>query len=112
MPGMDPKMMKQAMKRMGISQEDVAAEAVIIILDGKRLIFDKPELQRITMQGQESFQLSGAYREEALEISEVAIDDADIEAVMEQTGVSRDEARAALESTNGDLAAAIMNLSE
>ena len=111
MPGLDPKMMKQAMKRMGISQEDVDAQAVIIVLGDQRLIFDAPAVQRITMQGEESFQITGAYRTEALEETRT-IDDADIAAVVEQTGVSRDDARDALERANGDLAAAIIALTE
>lgn len=111
MPGLDPKMMKQAMKRMGITQEDLHAQAVIIVLDGKKLVFDSPSIQKIVMQGEESFQLAGSYREEAIE-AETAIDPADIAAVVEQTGVSEDVARTALEQSGGDLAAAIINLTE
>lgn len=111
MPGLDPKMMKQAMKRMGISQEEMDAQAVIIILNGKKLVFDSPSIQRITMQGEESFQLAGSYREESIE-AETTIDTADIAAVVEQTGASEEEARAALERARGDLAAAIIELSE
>jgi nascent polypeptide-associated complex subunit alpha len=111
MPGLDPRMMKQAMKRMGISQEEIDAQAVIIVLEDKRLVFEAPSLQRVTMQGEESFQLSGAYREEPLE-SLVAIDPADVSAVVEQTGASEHDAREALERSGGDIAAAIINLSE
>ena len=111
MPGLDPKMMKQAMKRMGISQEELDAQAVIIILEGKQLVFDAPSVQKITMQGEESFQLSGSYREEAI-AAESTIDDSDVTAVAEQAGVSEDEARRALEQTRGDIAAAIIQLTE
>ena len=112
MPGLDPKMMKQAMKRMGISQEELDAQAVIIVLDGKQLVFDAPSIQKIVMQGEESFQLSGAYREEIIESTSEEIDPSDIAAVIEQTGVSEEEAREALERTHGDLAAAIIQLTE
>ena len=114
MPGLDPKMMKQAMKRMGISQEEVDAQAVIIVLEGKQLVFDAPSIQKITMQGEESFQLAGPYREEAIgaDTSVDSIDDSDVTAVAEQAGVSEDEARRALETTGGDIAAAIIQLTE
>lgn len=111
MPGLDPKMMKQAMKRMGISQEEMGAQAVIIVLEDKQLVFDAPSVQKITMKGEDSFQLSGSYREEAI-VAESTIDDSDVTAVAEQAGVSEDEARRALEQTRGDIAAAIIQLTE
>ena len=110
LPGMDPRAMRQAMKKMGISQEDVPAQAVIIVLDGKRLVFESPDVQKIVMQGSESFQISGSY-EEVVEEAETSVDESDVKAVMEQTGASEAAAREALEET-GDLAGAIIKLSE
>jgi nascent polypeptide-associated complex subunit alpha len=111
MPGMDPKMMKQAMKRMGISQEELDAQAVIIVLDGKQLVFDAPSVQKIVMQGEESFQLSGSYREETFAPDE-SVEESDVIAVAEQAGVDHEQARRALENTRGDIAAAIIQLTE
>lgn len=111
MPGMDPRMMRQAMKKMGISQEDLDAQAVIIVLGDRKIVFENPSVQKVTMQGEESFQISGVHREEAAQ-GETTIDKADVESVMEQTGASREDAKAALEAAGGDLAAAIIKLSE
>lgn len=111
MGGLDPRMMKQAMKRMGIKQEDLNATQVIVKLPDRQLIFDNPEISKIDMSGNESFQLSGEYREESLDNS-VEISQEDIDTVVEQTGCSVDEAKTAIEQNDGDLAQAIMKLSE
>ena len=38
MPGMNPRMMKQAMKRMGIQQQDIEATEVIIKTPAKDVL--------------------------------------------------------------------------
>lgn len=114
MPGMgniDPRMMKQAMKRMGIKQDDLDATQVIIKLQDKQLVFDNPEISKIDMAGNVSFQLSGRYREESLG-SKIEITDDDIKTVMDQVGCSKEDAKSALEETDGDIAEAILKLSE
>lgn len=111
--GINPKQMQGMMKKMGISQEDIPTEKVIIErVGGDKIIIEDPSVQRIKMQGQESFQISG-------EISEISgtdesneISEDDIRAVMEKTGCSEEEAKTTLEKNNGDLAEAILELSE
>ena len=110
-PGLDPRAMKQAMKKLGMKQEDLDAKAVIIVLEGKRLVFENPSVQRIEMQGQVSFQLSGSYEETEESDSELEIDDDSINTVSEQAGCSREDAEKALRESNGDIAAAILALS-
>ena len=63
------------------------------------------------MMGQQTWQVLGDAREESLE-SAPEISDEDVATVMEQTGVSEEEARAAIEEADGDLAAAILKLQE
>jgi nascent polypeptide-associated complex subunit alpha len=63
------------------------------------------------MMGQESFQISGDVREVNRD-TKPAITDADIEAVVAQTGASKDAAKKALEDAEGDIAKAILALSE
>jgi nascent polypeptide-associated complex subunit alpha len=105
--GLDPKKMKAMMKQMGINQDDVPANRVIIEQDGKKIVIDNPVVQKITMQGQTNFQISGDIREEAMGVSEE-----DIKLVMEKTGAAKDKAKKALEEANGDIAEAIVKLSE
>ena len=108
MPGLSPKKMEAMMKQMGIQQQNIDASQVIIKkTDGTNIIIENPEVTKINMQGNKSFQITGDVREETQELE---ISDEDIQAVMEKTGASEDEAREALEKT-GDLAEAIMELS-
>ena len=109
-PGMNPRMMKQAMKRMGMEQEDIEASEVIIRTPEKEIVFSQPSVAKVRMMGQESWQITGAYEEKPREIS-VEISDEDVKTVMEQTHKSGEEARKAIEKHHGDLAAAILELS-
>jgi nascent polypeptide-associated complex subunit alpha len=107
-PGVNPKQMQGMMKKMGISQEDIPAERVIIEKsDNSRIIINEPSVQKIKMQGQETFQIAGIISEEQ---AQVEISEEDIKTIVEKTGVSEDKARASLEKT-GDLAESIMELS-
>jgi len=105
-PGINPSQMKAAMKQMGISQEEISADRVIIEKVDGNIIIDNPSIVKIKMQGQESFQISGDVSEE-----EAGINEEDVKLVMEKTGKSEDEARKALEKSDGDLTEAIMELS-
>ena len=105
---LDPKKMQAVMKQMGIAQKEIPASKVTIENDdGTKIIINNPSVTKISMQGQESFQISGDVSEEQAE----AFNKEDIKAVMEKTNCSEEEAIAALEET-GDLAEAILKLSE
>ena len=102
----DPKKMQAMMKQMGVSQENIDASRVVIEkIDGGKLIIENPSVQKIKIQGQESFQITGSISEEAESFSEE-----DIKTIIEKTGVSEEVARETLEKT-GDLAEAILELS-
>ncbi len=107
-PGVNPKQMQAVMKQMGISQEEIGALRVIIEkTDNSRIIIENPSVQKIKMQGQETFQISGDISEES---GETEISEEDIKTIMEKTGASKKKAKETLEKT-GDLAEAIMELS-
>ena len=108
-PGVNPRQLKQMMKQMGMSQEDIEASEVLIKTADKTYRFTNPSIQKVVMQGQTTFQLSGDYVEEENSF-EVSVDEEDINTVSEQAGVSKDEARKALENANGDIAQAIVDL--
>ena len=107
--GLDPKKMQAMMRQMGIKQEEVEVERVIFEGANNKIIIEPAAVVKIVMQGQESWQVTGEAREET---REVGISDSDIEIVAEKTGKSKEEARKALEKSGGDLAAAIVKLSE
>lgn len=107
MPGMDPRMMKQAMKRMGIKQDEIEATQVVIRTPAKDLVIDEPQVVKINMMGQDSFQISGQVKEVARSTS-VEVSQDDINTVIEQTGCTEDEAKDAIKEADGDLAEAIL----
>jgi len=101
--------MKAAMKQMGIAQEEIPSNKVIIEkTDGTKIIIINPEIMKIKMQGNTSYQISG---EETTESDEPKTTSEDIKTVMEKTNCTKEEATKALEETNGDLAEAILNIS-
>ena len=104
----NPKKMQAVMKQMGIAQEEIDAERVIIEkTDGNKIIIENPSVTKIKMQGQETFQISGEIAEESPGVS---ISDDDVKTIMEKTGCTKEKARKTLEET-GDLAGAILELS-
>ena len=109
-PGLNPKKMQAVMKQMGIAQEEIDASRVIIEkTDNSKIIIESPSVTKIKMQGQESFQITGDAREED---SEAGISEEDVKTVAEKSGASIEKARKALEEKGGNLADAIMELSE
>src|SRR6056297_1317774 len=91
-PGMNmnSRQMKQAMKKMGVSQDQIAAEKVIIKLADRDLVIDEPEVAKVDMMGQKTFQVVGEVREE-IHDSAPKIEEEDIQTVIDQTGANRDE---------------------
>ncbi len=113
MPNINSRQMQQMMRKMGIDQEDLDASEVIIKCPDKTIRITNPSVQRVKMQGSINYQISGPETIEAPDAEEEStISDEDIETVMEQASCSQDEAIAALEETNGDIAEAILKLSE
>jgi nascent polypeptide-associated complex subunit alpha len=113
MPNLDPKKMKALMKQMGINQEEIDASRVIIEKDDGRIIINNPQIIKVNMQGQDSFQISGEVSEEAAEQeSDDEKLESDIQSIVEQTGVSKDIAAIELEKNDGDIAETIISLSK
>ena len=103
-PGLNPKKMQQMMKQMGMGQEEIDASRVIIEKNDGKIIIDNPSVVKISMQEQETFQVSG-------EISEEDSSEEDVQTIIEKTSCTQEQAEEALKET-GDLAEAILKLSE
>ncbi len=103
---MNPRQMKKMMQRMGIKQREVDSDRVIIESQDKDIVILNPQVVKVNMMGQDTFQISGQITER-----EKGIDPEDIETVMEKAGVDEETARKALEKSEGDLAKAILDLS-
>ncbi len=108
----NPKKMQAMMKQLGIKQEEINAERVIIEKADGKIIIEEPSVVKINMQGQETFQISGNVKEESESEEETKKQlEKDISTVMEKTSCSEEQAKKALEESNGDLAEAILTLS-
>ena len=111
MPGrINPRQMNQMMRRLGINIKEIEnVEKVIIQTDTKEYVFEDAEVTIMDAQGQKTYQIAG--KPQIFERKE-EIPKEDIELIIEQTGKTAEEAKKALEETNGDIAEAIMKLKE
>jgi len=108
-PGLNSRKAQAMMRKMGIKQEEIDAEQVIIKTSDKDLVIDNPQVSKVNMMGQETFQIVGKVTEVEKE-QEVNISEEDINTVMGQTSCSKEDALKALEETDGNLAEAILKL--
>ncbi|MBT3405410.1 nascent polypeptide-associated complex protein [archaeon] len=107
--GLNPKKMQGLMKQMGISQSEIDASKVIIEkADGGKLIIENPSVTKMNVQGNEMLQVSGEIKKEN---EAPTISEDDVKQVVEKTGATEEQAKKVLESVNGDLAEAILELS-
>lgn len=65
--GINLSQMKAMMRQMGIKQEEIEAERVIIETSDKKIVIEPANVQKIVMQGQESWHVTGEAKEEAKE---------------------------------------------
>jgi len=96
---------------MGLSMDAVPeVEQVIIKTSGKEIVIEEPEVAVLDVQGQRIFQITGGKISEKAVERKLAIPEEDVRLVADQTGKSLEEARKALEESEGDLAKAILLL--
>jgi len=108
---MNSKQVQQAMKRMGIKQEEFESSQVIIKTPEGDVIIDDPQVSRVNMMGQETWQVIGNSR--FVETNTTPdISDEDVKAVMDQVSCTEEQAKLVIEKHKGDLAEAILELSD
>jgi nascent polypeptide-associated complex subunit alpha len=110
MPGgrMNPKQMDRMMRKMGLNMEEMeGVKEVVIYSETKEIHISAPQVTVMNIQGQKNFQIQGNITEKVLKAE---IPDEDVELVMGQTGVTKEEATKALEKADGEPAEAIIKL--
>lgn len=108
--GINPRKMATMMKQMGIDINELEnVEEVIIRTSEKDIIVRDAQVTEMDARGVKTYQVAGTPEEVPRESE---IPDEDVKLVMEQTQSGEDEARKALTESKGDIAAAIMKLSE
>ena len=109
LPGMNQKQMKQMMRQFGINPVEIPATEVIIKTPDKDFVIENPQVSKINMMGQETWQVMGKAVERQAQ-KELIISDEDIDTVMQQVHITREAAIQAIRKHKGDLAAAILEL--
>jgi len=104
--GMNPAKVQGMMKKMGIAQIPINVKRVIFEMEDSNLVIDEPSVVKVSMQGQETYQVSG----EAVEESAESFSEEDVAMVVEKTGKSEEEVKVFLNENDGDIAMAIMEL--
>jgi len=99
------------MRRMGLNMTPLEVDEVILKTKEKEIIIQDPEVAVLEVQGQKIFQITGGEISERERERKISIPEEDVQLVAQQTGVSLERARAALEQTDGNLAQAILLLS-
>lgn len=107
MGNLDPRKMKKMMKQMGMETEEIEAEEVVIVKEDEEIHIKNPDVNKIDMMGQETYQITG---EEEVEEREMDIPDEDVDMVVQKVDVSEEEAEEALRNNDGDIAKSIKDL--
>ena len=101
------------MQRMGLNMTPMPeVQEVVIRTSSKEIIVENPEVSVIDLRGIKIFQVAGGEVTEKTLEKKLAIPEEDVQLVAQQANVSLEEARSALEETKGDLAQAILLLSQ
>jgi nascent polypeptide-associated complex subunit alpha len=109
----NPREARRMMQRMGLNMGAMPdVEQVIFKTSTKEIIVENPEVAVMEMQGQKIFQVTGEKIVEKVVEKAVKIPEEDVQLVATQAKASLDQARAALEQTKGDLAQAILLLTQ
>ena len=102
----NPRQLEKMAKRMGIQATPIPADEVIIKTPEADIVITNPQVSKVNMMGQETYQITGDVSERPKE----AFSEDDVSMVMEKTGATREEVEKALTETNGDLATSILKL--
>ena len=114
----NPRQMRQAMKRLGIEQEEIeGVEEVVIRTASKEYVIRDANVTAMTAQGQKIWTVVGepivrdrADAKKSDGTKSITIPEEDVKLVAEKAGVSEEEARKTLEECGGEPAEAIIRL--
>jgi nascent polypeptide-associated complex subunit alpha len=116
--------MERQMRRMGVDFQQLdAVTEVLIRFPDRELVLSEPQVVKMKAQEDDVYQIIGRSEERSLTFSSeaeegapapvaVTFSDEDVQLVAIQANVSEEEAREALRSAEGNLARAIITLTE
>ena len=85
-------------------------EVMLKLSDGRELVIRDPTIYRLKSKDLTILNVVGKLEEVAVEEPEISLSEEDVQLIMQQAGVSREEAIQALVESGGDLAEAIIKL--
>jgi nascent polypeptide-associated complex subunit alpha len=107
---------KRMMEKMGMKLDEIQGVIEVLIRTPTReIVIEEPVVTSIVAQGQKMYQVSGGSSHERIPSTQPTppeLRDSDVKLVAEQTGKTLDEAKAALNESEGDLAEAILKLKQ
>ena len=111
---MSPREAKRMMQRMGLNMGEMPdVQEVVFKTSEKEIVVENPQVAILDLHGQKIFQVTGeriTERAVEKEVAGITIPEEDVRLVADQTGKSMEEAKRALEESEGDLAKAILLL--
>ena len=108
----NPREARRMMQRMGLNMTPMDVHEAILKTEDKEIIIENPEVAVLEVQGQRIFQVAGGKITEKPLQKKVTFPEEDVQLVAQQANVSLEQAKTALEQTNGDLAQAILLLTQ
>jgi nascent polypeptide-associated complex subunit alpha len=108
----NPRQARRMMRKMGLNMNPLDVQEVILKTKDMEINIKNPEVAVLEMQGQKIFQVIGGEINEKKLQKRMDIPEEDIHLVSQQAKVTLEKAKIALEQTNGDLAQAILFLSQ
>ena len=113
MKRISPRELRRLSRKMGLEIKEIRdVKEVKITTSDKEIVFTNPIVTVMKMGNEMIYQIAGTPVEREIEKEKevIEISEEDIQLVVAQTGVSEEEAKAALIETNGDIAKAILYL--
>ncbi len=103
---------RRFLQKLGFQMEELSGveEVMLKLSDGRELMMRNPTTYRLKSKDLTILNIVGNLEEVAAEEHEVSLSEEDVQLVMQQTGVSREDAIQALVESEGDLAEAIIKL--
>jgi nascent polypeptide-associated complex subunit alpha len=116
--GVNPKQMERMMRQMGVKVEEIEGVSKVVIFSAKgEIVIANPQVTKTKIMGQIMYQVTG---EESTpqpssakpEADKQAFSEEDVALVASQAKTTKERARKALVDSNGDIAEAIISLSQ
>lgn len=118
MKGVNPKQMERMMRQMGVKVDEIKGVTKVVIFSRSgNIVIDSPQVTKTKIMGQTMFQVVGEGKREKPapepgEAPSIQVSEEDVELVASQAKVSKERARQALAESKGDIAEAIISLTQ